>query len=164
MVRRWLLGVAALGWIAVPAAAHGSWVDARPLPGVVAGGTVDEVAFLFPEPLVVGEGGITITGPDGRSVPTGDIEFPADAVARVGIEPLTMEGIYTVSYTLPATDGFVFTGSYRFEYLQAAPGLEPLPYGRGSWVSAAGLGVVVLAAGAWVVARRRTGRSARDSR
>lgn len=47
MVRRWFLGVVALGWIALPAVAHGSWVDARPLPGVVVGGTVDEVAFLY---------------------------------------------------------------------------------------------------------------------
>lgn len=161
MVRRWLMGVVALGWIALPAMAHGSWVDARPLPGVVVGGTVDEVAFLFPEPLVVGEGGITVTGPDGRSIPTGAIEFPADAVVRLGIEPLTIDGTYTVSYTLPATDGFVFTGSYRFEYRQTAPGLEPLPYGRGSWVAAVGLVAVVVAAGGWAVARRRTDRSAR---
>lgn len=159
---RWLLGVAALGLIALPAAAHGSWVDARPLPGVVVGGTVDEVAFLFPEPLVVGEGRITVTGPDGRSIATGAIEFPADAVVRVGFESLTVEGLYTVSYTLPAMDGFVFTGSYRFEYRQTAPGLEPLPYGRGSWVAAVALGAVVVAAGGWAVARRRTGRSARE--
>lgn len=162
-MRRALLGVVALGWIALPAVAHGSWVDARPLPGVVVGGTVDEVAFLFPEPLVVGEGGITVTGPDGRSIPTGAIEFPADAVVRVGIEPLTVEGTYTVSYTLPAMDGFVFTGAYRFEYRQGAPRLEPLPYGRGSWVSAVGLGAVVLAAGGWAFARRRTRHSVRDS-
>lgn len=161
-MRRWLWGVAALGLVALPAAAHGSWVDARPLPGVVVGGTVDEVAFLFPEPLVVGEGGITVTGPDGRSITTGAIEFPADTVVRVGIEPLTVEGTYTVSYTLPAMDGFVFTGSYRFEYRQTAPGLEPLPYGRGSWVTVAGIGVLVLAAGGLAVARRRTDRSARD--
>lgn len=161
-MRRWVLVTAVLMWTALPALAHGTWVDARPLPGVVVGGTVDEVAFLFPEPLVVGEGGITVTGPDGRSIATGAIEFPADAVARASIDPLTAEGIYTVSYTLSATDGFVFTGSYRFEYRQTAPGLEPLPYGRGSWVTVAGIGTVVLAAGGLAVARRRTDRSARD--
>lgn len=164
MVRRWLLGVAALGSIGLPALAHGTWVDARPLPGVVVGGTVDELAFLFPEPLVAGEGAITLTGPDGQSIATGEIEFPADAVARVRIEPLTAEGTYTVSYTLSATDGFVFTGSHRFEYRRTAPELEPLPYGRGNWVPAAGLVAAVLAAGAWVMARRRTDRSARDGR
>ena len=163
-MRRWLLGVTALGLIGLPALAHGTWVDARPLPGVVVGGTVDEVAFLFPEPLVAGEGGITVTGPDGQSIPTGTIEFPADAVARVKVEPLTAEGTYTVSYTLSATDGFVFSGSHRFEYRETAPGLEPLPYGRGSWLPAAALGAVVLAAGGWAIARRRSGRSTRDGR
>lgn len=162
MAGRLLIGVAALVWIAQPSLAHGTWVDARPLPGVVVGGTVDEVAFLFPESLVAGEGGITVTAPDGRSIRTETVEFPADAVARVAIEPLAVEGVYTVSYTLAGLDGFVFTGSYRFEYRQAAPGLEPLPYGRGSLASAIGVGVVVLAAGSWVAARRRTGRSARD--
>lgn len=162
MVRRWLCGVAALGWIALPAIAHGTWVDARPLPGVVVGGTVDEVEFLFPEPLAAGEGEIMMTGPDGRSVPAGPLEFPAGPVVRMSIDPLVVEGTYTVSYTLSATDGFVFTGSHRFEYRETAPGLDPLPYGRRSWVPVAGLGVVALAAFGWVVANRRTRRSPRD--
>lgn len=121
-----------LGLVSIPATAalaHGTFVDARPLPGVEVGGDVDEVALLFPEKLVPGAGSITVVGPTGV-VPSGSIENPVETVIRLPIDPLTRPGTYEVAFTVPAADGFVFEGSFEFDYSPAARPLEPLPYGR----------------------------------
>ncbi|MFP5332485.1 MAG: copper resistance protein CopC [Acidimicrobiia bacterium] len=154
-MRRLVLLAGLVVGLALPGLAHGTWTDARPLPGVTVGGVVDEVAFLFPEPLVAGQGSITVAGPDGSRHPTGSLEHPADAVVRMGIEPLVDEGVYTVTFTLPAVDGFVFSGSHHFEYRATAPGLEPLPYGRGGNLPLIGVGLAAAAFGGWVLVRRR---------
>ncbi|MEX2655251.1 MAG: copper resistance protein CopC [Acidimicrobiia bacterium] len=116
---------------AITVLAHGTFVDARPLPGVGVGGVVDEVAFLFPEDLVAGAGSITVTGPTGIEVPTaGEPEYPIGAVIRLPIEQLTEPGSYRVDYRVLAADGFVFEGSFEFTYDVDAEPLDPLPYGR----------------------------------
>ncbi|MDX1449211.1 MAG: hypothetical protein R3246_09130, partial [Acidimicrobiia bacterium] len=92
MARAWLLALAVVAFGGLPALAHGTWLDARPLPGVTVGGTVDEVAFLFGEPLQLGQGEVTVVGPDGRPHPGGAIEHPAETVVRMPIQPLAEEG------------------------------------------------------------------------
>ena len=116
---------------ATPAMAHGTFVDARPLPGVEVGGVVDEVALLFPEELHPGAGSMTLLGPGGAVALSGDVEYPADTVIRLPIDPLTQPGTDEVAFTVPAVDGFVFEGSCEFDYSLDASPLEPLPYGRG---------------------------------
>jgi len=137
--------LASLTLLGMPALAHGTFVDARPLPGVTVGGTVDEVAFLFPERIIARGAAIVVTGPDGIVVPTsGPIERPADTVVRMPIETLSRPGEYGVDYSVPAADGFVFEGSFTFFFDPAADALEPLPYGRGGWTGRASIGAVLI--------------------
>lgn len=144
--------------VLVPGAAlaHGTFIDSRPLPGVTVGGTVDEVAFLFPEPVVASAAVITVTGPDGLAIPTtGPAEGPADPVVRQRIRPLVEPGSYSVIHSVPSTDGFVFEGTFDFTYQPTADPLGPLPYGRDAplgWVVLGGIVVVTVAA---VVLRSR---------
>lgn len=147
---------------AVSVLAHGSFVDARPLPGVRVGGVVDEVAFLFSEGLVAGAGSITVTGPTGLDVPAaGEAEYPIGAVIRLPIERLTDPGSYRVDYRVPAADGFVFEGSFEFVFEVGAEPLPPLPYGRSGWWLP-GLGGV-LAVAIFVLARKAWRDSQGDS-
>lgn len=115
----------------LPALAHGTFVDARPLPGVVVGGVVDEVSFLFPEPVDPESTVIAVTGPDGLVVPVeADVTSPVPSAVRVGIDPLTLPGEYAVDHSVRSLDGFVFQGTFTFVYDPAAPPLDPLGYGR----------------------------------
>jgi hypothetical protein len=69
---------------------------------------VDEVALLFGEDLVVGEGSIEVTAPDGEPTPGGAVEYPIDRVIRMAFEPLSAPGQYEVAYRVPAIDCFIF--------------------------------------------------------
>lgn len=157
-----------LALVSIPAAAalaHGTFVDARPLPGVEVGGVVDEVALLFPERLDPGAGSMTVRGPGGVVAPSGDVEYPVDTVIRLPIDALTQTGTYEVAFTVPAADGFVFEGSFEFDYSPDALPLDPLPYGRAErspWLMVgAVLGAV---AGLVLVRRMRIERSSQRPR
>jgi methionine-rich copper-binding protein CopC len=143
--------------ISLPVLAHGTFVDVRPLPGVVVGGVIDEVSFLFPEPVEPDSAVIAVTGPDGQSVPAESrVESPVPSAVRIGIEPLTLPGEYRVDHAVTSQDGFVFEGTFTFVYDPAASPLEPLPYGESQtswpWLVAvvSGLGLV------WILRRSRT--------
>ncbi|HSJ28343.1 MAG TPA: copper resistance protein CopC [Acidimicrobiia bacterium] len=144
------------------AAAHGTFVDVRPLPGVGVGGTVDEVAFLFPEEIVVVGATVSVTAPDGSEVPaSGALVAPVPSVVRQPIARLADPGEYRVDYSIPSFDGTVFGGSFTFVYDPAAPPLEPLPFGRSSGVplpavagAALGLVLVVRGLAVWRTSRR----------
>jgi methionine-rich copper-binding protein CopC len=160
--RGWVVaGVAGLlAWssLASPALGHGSFVDARPLPGVEVGGVVDEVALLFGEDLAVGEGSIEVTAPDGEPTSGGPVEYPIDRVIRMAIEPLSEPGQYEVAYRVPAIDGFIFEGRFPFTFDPSAEQLDPLPFGRSApmpWVIVVAA-LVGLVGGFWA-RRRKTG-------
>jgi methionine-rich copper-binding protein CopC len=142
--------------ISLPTLAHGTFVDARPLPGVVVGGVVDEVSLLFPEPIVSDSAVIAVTGPDGRSVsPRGGVQSPVPSAVTVAIEALSLPGEHRIDHVVTSQDGFVFEGSFTFVYDPAAPALDPLPYGRDPlpWVwllgIAMGLGLI-----SWTIRHR----------
>lgn len=164
-MRRLVIAAVTLGLLAVgivPAAGHGTFIDARPLPGVDVGGTVNEVAFLFPEPLLAGQGEIVLFDPVGAAVPArGGLEHPAESVVRIPIGPLEDPGRYRVTWRLPAVDGFVFEGAFEFRYDPDAAPLDPLPYGRegrAPWL----IGLAAVALGGFIaVARRRNSTSGR---
>lgn len=147
--------------IGAPAAlAHGTFVDARPLPGVEVGGVVDEVSFLFPEPVETDSAVIAVIGPQGHPVPaSGQVESPIPSVVRVGIEALTLPGEYRVDHAVTAHDGFVFEGSFTFSFDPSAPPLDPLPYGRDGlgWPWLAGIAGAIALAGWMVRTRSRHG-------
>ena len=154
MRRVFALGLFGAAMVAGSAAlAHGTFIDARPLPGIEVGGIVDEVALLFPEALVADAGSLTVTGPAGVAVPpAGPIEYPVDSVIRLPIAPLAEAGSYRIEFSVPAEDGFIFRGSYEFRYLPEARELDPLPYGRKDWTGwALAVGAVVVAGSVLVV-------------
>lgn len=131
MRRVLILAVVIAGAVAAPALAHGTFVDARPLPGVEVGGTVDEVEFLFPEAVDLTDASITVTAPDGSVVGTsGGMETGVEGLVRQGIEPLTQSGEHRIDYSIPSTDGTLFEGAFVFTYEPSAAPLDPLPFGR----------------------------------
>lgn len=145
-----------LGLMSIPgtsAMAHGTFVDARPLPGVEVGGVVDEVALLFPETLDLGAGSITVLGPTGVFAPSGSVEYPVETVIRLPIDRLTQPGTYQVAFSVPAADGFVFSGSFEFDYSADASPLAPLPYGRADRSPWLLVGAAFVAVAGIVVAR-----------
>lgn len=166
MRRVLILAVALAGAVAAPALAHGTFVDARPLPGVEVGGTVDEVEFLFPEAVRTTDAVITVTAPDGSSVPTaGGMDTSVEGLVRQRIEPLSIAGEHRIDYRIPSADGEVFEGAFVFTWDPAADPLEPLPFGRGDGLLVvAGIGgavaTIVLGALAIRIRNRRHARSA----
>lgn len=161
-MRRLLIVVvsASVGMLSLPALAHGSFVDARPLPGTTVGGVVDEVEFLFTEEVLAGGAVISVTAPDGTTVATrGALVVPVPPVARQPIHELRTPGEYRVDYSIPSFDGTVFEGAFVFTYDPNAPTLEPLPFGRGDNMPLVFIGLgslVVFVVGGAVVARRRS--------
>lgn len=153
------LVAALLMWAAVPAQAHGSFLDARPLPGVTVGGTVDEVAFLFPEEVFTDGATITVTAPDGSTVSSGSLRHPEGGVVRQSIEALSVSGEYRVDYSVPALDGSTYEGSFTFEYQPDARPLDPLPFGRERSTIPTVVVVVGLAAVVLLAVGRLSGRS-----
>jgi methionine-rich copper-binding protein CopC len=137
--------------------AHGTFVDARPLPGVAVGGTIDEVEILFPEEIVIAGSRIEVRAPDGTQVrQRGPIGAPIPSLVRVGIQPLVVRGTYRIEYFVPSTDGTVFEGSFEFTYDPDADPLEGLAFGRGPNVLlASALAITALVGAAMVVSRTR---------
>lgn len=153
-----------LSFTGLPALAHGTFVDARPLPGVVVGGVVDEVSFLFPEPIDPDSAVIAVTGPDGLEVPArGGVDSPVSSAARIAIEALTLPGEYRVDHAVTSLDGFVFEGTFAFVYDPTAPSLDPLPYGRDPvpWQWIVGIAGAVGLAG-WILRRSRVRHGGED--
>ena len=73
---------------------------------------------------------LTLTDPNGRQVDDGSLTIN-DTTAVVGVKPLTVSGIYTVSYTLLSLTDDPLTGSYTFIYTApvtiSAPSVSPIP-------------------------------------
>ena len=156
------LGALLAGVVAAPALAHGTFVDARPLPGVEVGGSVDEVEFLFPEAVSLEGATISVTAPDGSEVPlVGSMTTGVEGLVRQSIEPLDQVGEHRIDYAIPSFDGTTFEGAFVFRYDPAAEPLEPLPFGRDTDMTivliALGMFAVVVVAGG-LVARARMRR------
>lgn len=140
--------------------AHGTFIDARPLPGVAVGGTVDEVEILFPEDIVVAGSRIEVRAPDGTRVPQrGSITAPIPSLVRVGIQRLVVPDTYRVEYVVPSTDGTAYEGSFDFTFDPGADPLDPLAFERGPNVLFASALVIAAVVGAAVVVSRKPGRT-----
>ncbi len=138
---------------------HGTFIDARPLPGVVVGGTVNEVEILFPEDIVVAESQIEVRALDGTQVlPRGRATAPIPSLVRVRIQPLVVPGTYRIEYFVPSTDGFVFEGSFEFTFDPDADPLDPLAFGRETNVLFPSALAIAAVVGAAIVISRRRGR------
>ena len=104
-----------------PATAHAQLVSASPARdenvNTVKGYNVDSltsVILTFDERVsTVGETVISVVGPDGTAVDEGDTKVDG-AVVSVRLQPLTVEGNYTVTYRVVSDDGHIVNDSYSF--------------------------------------------------
>lgn len=106
---------ALLGSGAAPAAAHPIPIQSTPDAGVVAPESPKSVSIAFSEDAVVSGSKLTITGPDGKNVPTGPLQ--AQAEGRVlSVTPRTKlaSAVYVVHWVAFGDDGHVVSGSFRF--------------------------------------------------
>ena len=111
----WLLALAS------PAGADAVLVASSPSAGAIVGGDVVEVQIVFNE-LVTG-GDIAIEGPDGSVALLGQTREGQVLSAR--FEPLTIEGRYSIRYSLISADTDPVAGSIGFDFRVDGP--APLP-------------------------------------
>jgi putative copper export protein/methionine-rich copper-binding protein CopC len=133
IVRPWLtvlLAWAALA-LALPraAAAHTHLRESTPAAGETVAPGVRQVRLRFSEAVEPGFTGVTLTGPDGRTVDAGALEFPADGHGRVAVLPVLAPlapGRWTVSWKAVAADGHPAKGAFQF-VVQGAASASPPP-------------------------------------
>lgn len=115
-----LLGVAALTTIS-PAGAHSGLLVAVPAPGDEVGGEFD-LQLYFGEPVetVV----VRVLDPNEVDIVVGQNE-PVVGLIEVDVPPLTIEGVYVVTYAVSYSDGAEFDSIYQFTYeAEAEPPLS----------------------------------------
>jgi methionine-rich copper-binding protein CopC len=101
---------------------------------------------------------LSVTDPSGAQVDDGSLTI-SDTSAVVGLKPLTVTGIYTVSYTLLSATDAPLTGSYTFLFNAPAtvtsPSAAPTPSvspAKGASNSSANVAVLVFLGLATIVA------------
>ena len=115
-----LLGVAAFTTTS-PAAAHSGLLVAVPAPGDEVGGEFD-LQLYFGEPVetVV----VRVLDPNEVDIVVSQKE-PIVGLIEVDVSPLTVEGVYVVTYAVSYSDGAEFDSIYQFTYQAEAD--PPLP-------------------------------------
>lgn len=158
--------VAMLGLCALlgagPAAAHATRVAADPAPGTALEQGPPRVSATFNEQLQTTFASMTVVGPDGN-LWSADPAKVAGAVVSVDLRPLGPVGTYTVNYRVTSADGHVVSGSWSFRLTVAGSGTPGPPVAAGNaddgalpvWPFVA-VAVVIVGAGGWYAARRRT--------
>jgi methionine-rich copper-binding protein CopC len=146
------------------ASAHAARIAADPAEHAVLTQSPARVAATFNEAMQDAFAAMTVVGPDGNLWSTGDPEVTG-AVVAIGVRPLGPAGEYTVNYRATSADGHVVSGSWAFELTVAgtgtpgAPASAPAPRSGPPeppvWPFVVGACLVV-GAGAWWAARRRT--------
>lgn len=148
-----------------PAAAHAALIGTDPADGATLGQAPTRVSATFNETMQSAFAAMTVVGPDGNLWSTGEPQVK-DAVVSVNVRPLGPSGTYTVNYRATSADGHVVTGSWAFDLTVSgtgAPGPSAAPPAPPSqpgddvpvWPFIVGACVIV-GAGAWWAARRRT--------
>jgi methionine-rich copper-binding protein CopC len=147
------------------ASAHAAVIGTDPADGARLTQAPARVSATFNETMQSAFAAMTVVGPDGNLWSTGAPQV-RDAVVSVDVRPLGPSGTYTVNYRATSADGHVVTGSWSFELTvggsgtpgpSAAP-LAPPPQPGDDlpvWPLIVGACVIV-GAGAWWAARRRT--------
>ena len=168
MTRRWTataLVAAVLGLLALTgagqASAHATRIAADPAADASVAQGPARVTATFNEQLQPAFSGMTVVGPDGNLWSTGDVQVQG-ATASIALRPLGPIGPYTVNYRVTSADGPVVHGAWSVRLTEAGSG-SPGPAAAGN-VADGGLpvwpfvvvAVVIVGAGAWWAARRRT--------
>lgn len=147
------------------ASAHAAVVSTDPADGATLAAAPEVVSATFNETMQTAFAAMTVVGPDGNLWSTGGARVQG-AVVSVDLRPLGPSGRYTVNYRATSEDGHVVTGSWAFELTvtgtgtpgpSAAPLAPPPQPGDDMpvWPFIVGACVIV-GAGAWWAARRRT--------
>lgn len=126
-----LVGVAALvlGG-AAPAFAHDGLVGTSPADGATVTSAPDAVELEFTgEPLPLGTL-VTVTGPDGAEVSSGDADISGTTVTQA-VTPDPAPGAYSVEWRSTSSDGHALSGTFDFTVTAsggtAAPGAGSSP-------------------------------------
>jgi methionine-rich copper-binding protein CopC len=122
-----LLAMSAL--LATPARAN-SVVSTVPAVGAVLSQAPNAVSVTAATTLLPDGNSLSVTDPNGVQVDDGSLTI-SDTTAVVGLKPLTVTGIYTVSYTLLSATDTPLTDSYTFLFNAPAvistPTASPTP-------------------------------------
>ena len=97
-----------------PAYAHTALKDATPGPGAKVAPGIDVVALTFGRLKSGTTPKISLTGPDGNTVPVGEPVVADDSVVCAAVTPLRA-GINTLSYTVISADGDTQSSAFQFE-------------------------------------------------
>lgn len=111
-----------------PSAQANSVVSTVPAVGAVLSQAPNAISVSAATSLLPDGNSLTVTDPNNLKVDDGSLTI-ADTTAVVGLKPLTVTGIYTVSYTLLSPMDDPVTGSYTFLFNAPAtvtsPGATP---------------------------------------
>ena len=105
-------------------ASANSVVASVPAVGAVLSQAPNAVSVTAATTLLSDGNSLSVTDPNGTQVDDGSLTI-SDTTAVVGLKPLTVTGIYTVSYTLLSATDDPLTGSYTF--LFNAPAVVTTP-------------------------------------
>jgi methionine-rich copper-binding protein CopC len=97
----------------MPSALANSLVSTSPAVGSVLSVAPNAVSVTAAISLLPDGNSISVTDPAGKQVDDGSLTI-SDTTAVIGIKPLTVSGIYTVSYTLLSATDAPLTGSFTF--------------------------------------------------
>ena len=115
--------------LATPARAN-SVVSTVPAVGAVLSQAPNAVSVTAATTLLPDGNSLSVTDPNGVQVDDGSLTI-SDTTAVVGLKPLTVTGIYTVSYTLLSATDAPLTDSYTFLFNAPAvittPTASPTP-------------------------------------
>ena len=158
------VALAALSLLAVGSqgASANSVVSSVPAVGAVLTQAPNAVSVTAATTLLADGNSLSVTDPNGVQVDDGSLTI-SDTTAVVGLKPLTVTGIYTVSYTLLSATDDPLTGSYTFLFNAPAavttPSALPTPTAtsiaipkKSSGSSAASITVLVFVGLATIVA------------
>jgi len=158
------VALAALSLLAVGSqgASANSVVSSVPAVGAVLIQAPNAVSVTAATTLLADGNSLSVTDPNGVQVDDGSLTI-SDTTAVVGLKPLTVTGIYTVSYTLLSATDDPLTGSYTFLFNAPAvvttPSALPTPTAtsiaipkKSSGSSAASITVLVFVGLATIVA------------
>ena len=120
----------ALATLGLPAALANTLVSSVPAVGAVLSIAPNAISVTAATTLLTDGNSLAVTNPKGVQVDDGSLTI-SDTTAVVGLKPLTMTGIYTVSYTLLSATDTPLTGSYTFLFNAPAtistPSTVPTP-------------------------------------
>ena len=124
------LGLLALATLMTPVAQANSVVTTSPAIGSVLSKAPNAVSVTAASSLLPDGNNLSVQDPNQKQVDDGSLTI-SDTTAIVGLKPLKVSGIYTVSYTLLSATDTPVTGSYTFLFnapmVNSNPTVAPIP-------------------------------------